>query len=64
MVMLVEPVDEDDVIWSIPEIVANCRSIGVATDDAIVAGLAPGRLALTWIVGRSTSGSADTGNWR
>jgi hypothetical protein len=39
----------------------NCRSNGVATLDAIVSGLAPGRAALTWIVGKSTWGSADTG---
>ena len=44
------------------EIVDNCRSMGVATDDAIVAGFAPGRLALIWMVGKSTSGSADTGS--
>jgi len=37
---------------------------GVATDDAIVSGLAPGRLACTWIVGKSTFGSALTGNKR
>ena len=45
-VMLVDPVDDDEVIWSMPEIVDNWRSIGVATDDAMVAGLAPGRPAL------------------
>ena len=31
--------------------VENCRSNGVATDDAIVSGLAPGRLAFTEMVG-------------
>ena len=29
-----------------PAMRPNCRSSGVATDDAIVSGLAPGRLAL------------------
>ena len=42
----------------------NCRSSGVATADAIVSGLAPGRLADTEMVGKSTCGSGDTGsNW-
>ena len=40
----------------------NCRSSGVATADAIVSGLAPGRLALTLIVGNSTCGSGATGS--
>ena len=30
-----------------PAIVENCRSSGVATDEAIVSGLAPGSPALT-----------------
>ena len=29
--------------------------------EAMVSGLAPGRLALTWMVGKSTCGSAATG---
>ena len=37
-------------------------SIGVATADAMVSGLAPGRLALTWMVGKSTCGSGATGS--
>src|SRR5580692_1822822 len=40
----------------------NWRSNGVATDDAIVSGLAPGRLACTDIVGKSTCGSGETGS--
>jgi hypothetical protein len=36
----------------------------VATADAIVSGLAPGRLADTEIVGKSTCGSGDTGRNR
>ena len=38
------------------------RSSGVATDDAIVSGLAPGSAALTWMVGKSTRGSGATGS--
>ena len=45
-----------------PAIRPNCRSSGVATDEAIVSGLAPGNAAETWIVGKSTCGSEDTGN--
>ena len=47
-----------------PAIVANCFSSGSATADAIVSGLAPGRLALTWIVGKSTVGRSLTGSMR
>ena len=36
-----------EVICEMPGIVENCFSSGVATDDAIVSGLAPGRLAET-----------------
>jgi hypothetical protein len=40
-----------EVIVSIPGMLENSFSSGVATEDAIVSGLAPGRLALTEIVG-------------
>src|SRR5664279_3031462 len=40
-----------DDIWSMPAMVENCFSSGVATEDAIVSALAPGRLAPTEIVG-------------
>ncbi len=63
-VMLVEPSALDEVIESIAGIVENCFSSGVATADAIVSGDAPGRLAETWIVGKSTFGSAATGSSR
>src|ERR1700675_4385004 len=53
-----------DVIESMPAIVENCRSRGVATAEAIVSGLAPGRLAATWMVGKSQLGRALTGSWR
>ncbi len=45
-----------------PGIVAKERSSGPATEEAIVSALAPGRLALTAIVGKSTRGSAETGS--
>ena len=40
------------------------RSSGIATVDAIVSGLAPGSVAETEIVGRSTRGNGDTGSRR
>ncbi len=51
MVMEVLPSELEEFIESIPAMVENCFSSGVATEDAIVSGLAPGRLALTWMVG-------------
>ena len=41
----------------------NWRSSGAATDAAIFSGLAPGRLACTEIVGKSTCGKGATGSW-
>ena len=41
---------------------ANCCSSGVATEDAMVSGLAPGNAAVTVMVGKSTVGSAATGS--
>ena len=40
----------------------NCISSGVATDVAMVSGLAPGRLAPTEMVGKSASGREATGS--
>ena len=53
-----------DVIESMPAIVENCFSSGVATAEAIVSGLAPGSAAATWIVGKSTFGRSLTGSSR
>src|SRR5262249_36191773 len=50
-VMLVWPWVLVDVICATPAMVENCRSSGVATADAIISGLAPGKLAFTTIVG-------------
>ena len=63
-VMLVEPSELDEVISVIPAMRPNCRSSGVATAEAMVSGLAPGRFAVTTMVGKSTRGSAATGSRR
>jgi hypothetical protein len=47
-----------------PAIVENCFSSGSATEEAIVSGLAPGRLALTLMVGKSMLGRSLTGSER
>src|SRR6266436_7886134 len=64
MVMAVRPWALDDVIESMPAIVVNCFSSGVATADAMVSGLAAGSAAATWIVGKSTFGRSLTGRSR
>jgi hypothetical protein len=56
------PSELADVISVTPAMRPNCRSSGVATDEAIVSGLAPGSAALTMTVGNSTSGSGATGS--
>ena len=63
-VMLVEPWLDEEFIDLIPAMFENWRSRGVAIDAAMVSGLAPGRLALTWMVGKSTTGRSDTGSDR
>jgi hypothetical protein len=47
-----------------PAMLPMARSSGVATLDAMVSGLAPGRLAVTKMTGKSTCGSGDTGSCR
>src|SRR5450631_2349228 len=44
-----------------PAMRPNCLSSGVATAEAIVSGLAPGKPAPTWMTGNSTCGSGATG---
>ena len=63
-VMLVPPSALDDVMESRPAMVENCFSSGSATAAAMVSGLAPGSVALTWMVGKSTLGRSLTGNRR
>src|SRR3989338_9276883 len=53
-----------ELMVSTPAMVENCFSSGVATVAAMVSGLAPGRLAVTEIVGKSTVGSSLTGRAR
>src|SRR4030042_952511 len=60
-VICVNPRPLLDTMESSPAIVVNWRSRGVATEDAIVSGLAPGRFAVTRIVGKSTLGGSLTG---
>src|ERR1700691_3634662 len=64
IVMLVDPRLLDEVISVTDAIRPNCRSRGVATDEAIVSGLAPGNDADTDTVGKSTCGRGDTGRIR
>src|ERR1700719_3062240 len=59
--MLVVPRKLDEVISVMPAIRPNWRSNGVATDEAMISGLAPGSEAATEIVGKSTCGSGETG---
>src|SRR5579871_6295164 len=61
-VTLLLPVELDELISSMPAIVVNCRSSGLATDDAIVPGSPPGNPALTFNVGKSTFGRSLTGS--
>ena len=63
-VILLMPRPFVDVMESKPAIVENCFSSGVATAEAIVSGLAPGRLTETRIVGKSTLGRSLTGRER
>src|SRR3982750_1922008 len=64
MTIAVVPWDEVEDIDERPAIVESWRSIGPATDAAMVSALAPGSVAVTAMVGKSTLGSADTGNRR
>src|SRR5580692_4629763 len=61
-VTLVLPNELDEVISVMPAMWPNCRSSGVATEDAMIWALAPGSPAETEMVGKSTWGSGDTGS--
>ena len=63
-VMLVAPRELVEVIESRPGTVENWRSRIVATDAAMVSGLAPGRVACTCRVGKSILGRSLTGSIR
>src|SRR5438105_15777236 len=63
-VIWVFPSELEDVIEARPAMAENEFSSGVATAAAMVSGLAPGRLAVTRSVGRSTFGRSLTGRAR
>ena len=58
------PYELDDVMVDSEGICPNCRSSGAVTRDTIVSGDAPGSCVVTWMVGKSTCGSAETGSHR
>ena len=60
MTMFVFPTELVEIIESMPAMVENCFSSGVATAAAMVSGLAPGSDALTLMVGKSTLGRSLT----
>ena len=63
--MPVVPSVLEEVIYVTPAMNPNWRSSGVATDDAITSGLAPGSVEATAIVAKSTYGKEATGSaWR
>ena len=64
MVIAVVPCDEVEDIDEMPAMVESWRSIGPATEAAMVSALAPGKVAVTAMVGKSTLGSAETGSSR
>ena len=51
----------EEVIWLTPAICPNWRSSGVATEEAITSGLAPGSAVATVMVAKSIWGSEETG---
>ncbi len=57
------PSEEVEVIAVTPAMLENCRSRIDATEAAMVSGLAPGSCAWTWMVGKSTRGTAATGRF-
>ena len=61
-VMVVVPSELAEVISVTPAICPNWRSSGVATEEAMMSALPPGRLAPTEMVGKSTCGSGETGS--
>src|ERR1700679_3053998 len=61
MVTEVVPSELEEVISETPAIWPNCRSSGVATEEAMICALAPGRLPETEMVGKSTWGGGENG---
>ena len=58
------PIAEVDVSEVMPEMVDSARSIGPATEVPMVSALAPGSVAVIWMVGKSTAGNAATASRR
>ena len=58
------PSELSEVIIAKPVIWPNWRSKEAVISVATVSGLAPGSWVVTWMVGKSTSGSAETGSAR
>jgi hypothetical protein len=56
------PNELDEVMTCRAGIWPNCRSSGAVTSEEMVSGLAPGSWVVTWMVGKSTCGSAETGS--
>ena len=56
------PNELDEVITDSDGIWPNWRSSGAVTSAAMVSGLAPGNWVVTWMVGKSTCGSDETGS--
>src|ERR1700712_5186233 len=64
MTIAVVPGDGVEDIDEMRAMVESWRSIGPATEAAMVSALAPGSVAVTAMVGKSTLGSAETGSSR
>jgi hypothetical protein len=64
MTIELRPSDELDVSEVMPAMVESDRSIGPATEAPMVSGLAPGSVAVIWMVGKSTAGNAATASRR
>src|ERR1700733_1677250 len=62
MVIDVLPSELDEVISATPAMWPNWRSSGVATEEAMIWALPPGKEAETEIVGKSTWGRGETGS--
>ncbi len=56
------PKELDDVMLCSDGILPSWPSSGDVTSAAMVSGLAPGNCVVTWMVGKSTCGSAETGS--
>src|SRR6201987_2400026 len=64
IVIEVMPSDDEEVSEGMPAMVDDWRSIGAATDAAMVSALAPGNCPWMLMVGKSTVGSAATASSR